>query len=38
MTISLTTWRTLCIGSDITFTFAVTERPVVPTISSTSSS
>lgn len=36
-TISLTMCRTECIGSDMTFTLAVTDMPVVPTSSSTSS-
>ena len=33
----LTMCRTECIGSDMTFTLAVTDMPVVPTSSSTSS-
>ena len=36
-TISLTMCRIECMGSDMIFTLAVTERPVVPTNSSTSS-
>ena len=36
-TISFTMCRIECIGSDMIFTFAVTDRPVVPTSSSTSS-